>query len=433
LRSKQYKLRYLIVIISIIKCPLYSQILSDFDYKNLDSYLIQTKYDRVINHFENLDSLIIHNNIAIDQFDLANYNDIKFNYLSLIKYFHGIDSLSQKDIEDKGSTYKKYSHQLYQETSDKLLLYYFTQFKTELRANNYRSAIKYYSLANNRRYLIIKSNIALINEQILEIRAAIDKNDYNKAEALLGYVEIKANTINPEDEMRQEIISLRNNIDFQLRNIKIERIKFRRNEQPAFSYSLSASSIFIVYGSTIKKRQVLEYVSSENDYSIIRVIDFVNTESGRGLTIEASRMISKTLNINLGFHWGQVNLIATNDYSNIKSDLRIDYYSYKFGFDYYFKTSVGIRPYIGFGYNKIFSKLRDKVNLNIYDNLPYDFNTSIDDNLDQLIVNFGHEYIYDSKSKIMFRLYLSMHYNLNDSRIIGAKGGLIGLSIGYLL
>jgi len=423
----------LFVLISVIKCSLYSQILSEFDYNNLDRYLLQTNYDRIVNHFENLDSLIIYNDIAADQIDLDNYNNIKIKYFSLIKYFREIDSLSQKEIEDKGSTYAKYSNQLYQETTDRMSLYYFTNFKTELSANNYKSAIKYLSLAKNRRYLIVKSNIALIDEQILEIRAAIYKNEYNEAKILLDYVEIVAKTINPKDEMRQEINSLRDNIDFQLRNIEIERIKFRRNEQPAFSYSLSAGSIFIVYGSTIKKRQLLEYVSSETDYSIIKIIDYVNTESGRGLTIEASRMISKTLNINLSVNWGQVNLIATNDYSDFKSDLRIDYYSYKIGFDYYFRTSVGIRPYIGFGYNKTFSKLRDTVNLRSVYNLPFDFNTAIDDNSDQLIVNLGQEFIYDSKSKIMFRFYLSTHYNLNDSRIIGAKGGLIGISIGYLL
>ena len=408
---------------------LFSQILSDFDLITLDNFLLNDKFTNVNNFFTEKDSIL--KEFKIKQSEMDEYFKIKNRYQNTLLYFSKLDSFPAVMMDEHINQFKTLEGAYSKDKVGEESANYYVKFIVEAEKGNKIQSLKYYRLAQNRKYFMNLMKQKTITTGIEKIKIFLDQNDYINANIVLNSVELETKNNFFNKEILSEILSLKKLIDNKLKEIEAKNRFFRQTELLNSKNSISIGALALPYATPVTENQKWIFESTYNDARYYLLIDEINNFSGYGVTIDYSRYLYHKVKFEITYGYGKINAFYKNSVG-FSSDFSISLQSAKLLLNYIFRKELGIRPYSGFGYQHLFLT-REEIgyNRNLFSWQDAISKEMVSD-ISQLVFQLGLEYVSDSMEKYLFQVYITGHYNLSSSKHIGSFNYFAGVKIGYL-
>ena len=422
----------LVILVSFIFTGnLKAQTIPETELAILDSLLIQEDSLAIVQFFEGDHELAR----MVIELDTA-YNKpgkIRDRYLNLVSSIRKIKTFTMKDMDIRLNGYKNYEKYFNEHLVGEASHQYYQSYLREFEKGNLVLAVKYYFLAQNRKFWHSVELQKITRLKIKEIETALAMKDYLAAEFMLKDFNDYTRNIPLDKEIQLHVEYLNELVDKHILDAELkDKMKTqRRNLNNGYTIGVSSSSL--LHSSTISDDQIWAFRvknSSAIDYFETDQVKFGGNYS---LGIALSRYMTDRINLLLGYNYGKMKLNTHLTTSLLSYDFSYKYHWIILDANYYFKKTIGFRPFAGIGFTTIFIpqknvKIHEKT-LTIGNKAETDINTTIP----QITATLGAEYIPDQDSKYAIQVYAKSCYSLNEADLMGKFGIEAGLRINILL
>lgn len=407
-----------------------SQVFSELDLSKLDNFLLQDDSTNMIEYFIQKNSEI--ERIQPNGAYLTELGLIKKNYLALQQNIQKLSLLSSNEIDLRIRQYINFSESFSLQVIGKKSVEYYNKFQEEAKNGNKILALKYYSIALNRKILHIKSRQIAISDKLTSVERYVSQNDFVSADIMLRDINLETKSIAVPDSVKHKIEHLNDVVRDGVKKINQEHKLYRQtaNFNTGSSVSVGASNIFFTNG--IEKDQIWQLVSNINNTVYTYQIDKIDHSSGYFYTADFNRYGYGGIKFGVGYGYGKSTIKSINKRTAFSSDLDINYHSILIDGSYYFKKAVGLRPFTSLGLRELFLTRKELIYRSSPSNLFQEILRKENSTALQLIGVLGLEFLGDEKAKFAVQLHLLFHRNLQNSNIVGSYGASMGGKLSYL-
>lgn len=411
----------LLIFFSITK----ADIVSDLQLKNIDSLIITNQYNDVNNFFQNIDIEL--SNSDIDEYEFKVYSKIKNQYLRLCNY---LLSMKDKDKTDYINSYKSIRNEYTEIKVGKMSKIYFDKFFIQIETDINKAFI-YYNISYARRIIFYYKKDLRINENINLVKKYIELENYNFANSILDFLSLTSNKKTNDPDLISEIDSLKNHVKYQAYLQGVENQYHLTNKQINNKNMFGISFYSFIQSTSINENTnwMFNYILSDDFYTLL--IDEINFQKGSGYALNYNYFIFDKISIGLTFYSNKMQYKVQDQKKILSFPVDIKFKSISPSINYYFKTGLGFRPYIGYGFqlNKIKRmEINTQWNSSDYSKLHKSGEIEM---ISQSRFIIGCDYINSNIHDFLFKLSFNDIMNHSQSKIIGKNSLFLEIGIFY--
>jgi len=392
----------------------------------LDSCLINGNIVKANNYFTLTDSLI--KTGKFKEGSIKRYKAVRQMYNDMLNKMNFRINLDSLELHKYIDQYRLMNQSFKKEVAGKLSCRAYKKFIKNAEKNEFKEAIKYYSIA----YFFMERYIYTNNSEImLNYNSAYTNyrnGNYQDALKLYEYVQSIATD-------RHLYKSINDSVKFFIKQTK-EKIGEKKflaelwNQKDVVDFHvLFTAGININYQPAIGNP---DWVLSNHYGNVIEISKIPSTFSS-GFSYTGDIYIWK--GILLGGQYNTAKMMydpITRYYIIGKPDCNITYTSYSISGKYLFRQEAGLRPYAGLGFGEIkISKsgvygVTDKYGVK-YDSPPVDVSSP------QYMLQFGIEYIFNKSNNVMLNFMFNVFNAPQSNKILTNTYYSTGLELGVVI
>jgi hypothetical protein len=406
----------------------FSQVLSEIDFLELNYYLINRNYTAVEDFFTSNDSFLTE--IQFKYEDRQAYREIKNRYLYLIGFFAKVDSLSMEDCETRIDQYLTFDASYTPEKAGENAHNYYMKFQEQVKAGQKKKALKYYTLSYDGKIRYLRQLNKSIATELKKAEDFLEIKDFRSADLILKSIEVKKQDSYIDNSLQRKLDLLREKTDRGLTDSKIYGTLYDQDEVLSRIYSFTTGLKIQVYGTPVNKTQLLYLRIPSPPFEYQYEIDQMISRIGISFNLNMNHYVVNRYRLGFGFEYGKDYHEFRNLISRFTTDFSINYYALSVSAVYMFRQNPGYRPYLGPGFRYIFLEneiVLPKTNFyTTFDSILEGYHTHVP----QFCFNFGFEFVPNLESHFMGELYLQTFINFVRSQIVGDFGVNLGLKLG---
>ena len=420
-----------------------SQILAAHEMNRIDSLIFLMKFEQVSQFIRMKDSEI--KNINFSKEDFEEYEAIKSSLIKLIQLINSLNLRNDHDINLLIEQNKKFSSNYTENYVGQRAAEAYRKFLILSDQNEKIKALKYYQIARyfkNNHFIMNKKKI----EKLLRFAETLySQRKYSEAHKIIQVITPLIENYSVYSHYLEPYRFLKEKIENKVHSDRINK-KFwgQTGINPYFSViSISVHSILIdkINEHTILESHYAPEISSAHYINIhpedeTLYAKQIRTNYTVGLSLDAKFKIQKRMQLGIRFGFGQYtrNFISENTWS---FKYKVDYWSAELNGYYFLREEIGLRPYIGLGLGVSDFKPKATVVPGVVMNqlLEHVFYTLAreNDTLQNMIIEFGTEYISSPRSKLLYKFSLPVYLYSKEPEYVGRINFGVRLSVGYAI